>query len=80
MGICKIEADKVMMVGENVLLSRLRNIGGDSLNGKCVLKQYGHRNELITDKYIMYVHIHVCLNNNSHENVLFLYLHANWSP
>lgn len=36
MGICKIEADKVMMVGENVLLSRLRNISGDSLNGKSV--------------------------------------------
>lgn len=53
-GICKIETDKVMMVWENVLFPRLRDINSDSVNGEPV---YGNRNELITGRYIMYVHI-----------------------
>ena len=35
-GICKIETDKVMMVRENVLFPRLRNINSDGVNGESV--------------------------------------------
>lgn len=42
--ICKIETDKVMMVRENVLFPRLRNISGDSLNGEPV-----YSNSMVTE-------------------------------
>lgn len=35
-GICKIETDKVMMVGENVLSSPLRDINNDTASGESV--------------------------------------------
>lgn len=43
-GVCRIEADKVTMVWENVLFSLLRNINSDSLNGESV---YG--NSMVTE-------------------------------
>lgn len=59
-GICKIETDKVMTVYENVLSPRLSSINSDSLKGESVYSNSmsGPRNELITGKYIMYVHMH----------------------
>lgn len=57
MGICKMETDKVTAVGWNVPSSCLRDITSDSGAESCVQPQYGHRNELITGKYIMHVHI-----------------------
>lgn len=41
---CKIETDKVMMVWENVLFSRLRSINSDSLNGESV-----YSNSMVTE-------------------------------
>lgn len=62
-GVCKIETDKVTMVWENVLFSRLKNINSDSLNGESVYSNSMVREmSSLLAKYIMYVHILMCLS------------------
>ncbi len=67
-GICKIETDKVRMVWENVLFSRLRNINNDSLNGASV-----YSNSMVTETSSLLANT-LCMFTYTHIHTFILIL------